>query len=90
MCDRTGIVHQTTPGYAPDLNGVAERAVGILRTKAAVTVLSSPLGDPYWSYVMKYAATILDKITLSGIEGKIAWEVITGRKRNLDAVREFV
>ena len=68
---------------------MAERAVGILKTKAAVMVLSSPLGHPYWSYAMKYAATILNKITLSGIEGKTAWEVITGRKTNLDAVREF-
>ena len=89
FCDRTYILHQTTPGYAPDLNGVAERAVGILKTKAAVMVLSSPLGHSYWSYAMKYAAVILNKITASEIEGKTAWEVITGRKTNLNAVREF-
>ena len=89
LCDRTGIIHQTTPGYAPELNGVAERAVGILKVKAAVLSLSSPLGHPYWPYAIKYAAVILNKTTQSGIEGKTAWEVITGRQTNVDGIREY-
>ena len=38
-CDRTGVIHQMTPGYTPELNGVAERAVGIIKgqTQALLT-----------------------------------------------------
>ena len=88
-CDRTGVIHQTTPGYAPELNGVAERSVGLIKTRALLLTLSTPLGHPYWSYAMRYAAVIYNKITQSGIEGKSAWQVITGRETNLDAIREY-
>lgn len=89
FCERTGINHQTTPGYASYLNGVAERAIGIIKDKSAIMSMSSSLGPAYWNYAMRYAVTILNKISPSGIEGKTAWEVITGRKANLEAVREY-
>ena len=86
---RTGIIHQTTPGYTPELNGVAKRAVGILKTKAAILTIATLLCNAYWSYAFKYAAVILNKTMESGIEGKSAWEVITGRKANVEGIREY-
>ena len=88
-CDRMGIIHQTTPGYTPELNGVAERAVGIIKGQTRALNLSTPLGHAYWNYAMRYAVVIQNKITPSGIEGKTAWEVITGRSSNLDSIREY-
>ena len=88
-CDRMGVIHQTTPGYTPELNGVAERAVGIIKGQTRALTLSTPLGHAYWNYAMRYAIVIQNKITPSGIEGKTAWEVITGRSANLHSIREY-
>ena len=88
-CDRTGIIHKMTPGYTPELDGVAKRAVGIIKGQTCALNLSTPLGHAYWNYAMRYAVVIQNKITPSGIDGKTAWEVITGPSANLDLIREY-
>ena len=89
LCNHLGINHQTTPGYAPEFNGVAEHAVGFLKGKTAVLLLASSLGHDYWDYAMVYAMMVLNKTTPSSIQGKTAWEVIMGCQLDLNKIYTF-
>lgn len=88
-CKRKGINHEYTEGYVPEHNAVAERVIGILKRKMQAMLAGSTIGPQAWGHAMQYAANILNMVTTSSVDGKTAWELMTGRKPNLQKVRTF-
>lgn len=83
-----GIIHQTTPRYTPEFNGVAERHVRTIKEMAAAMLATSGLGHGYWDYALKYAGMVLMKINF-GEDGVSAYERLTGRDSGIESIRQF-
>ena len=71
VLDSHGITHEFTPSDTPQHNGVAERALGLLREKSIamlqeVTVAAS---DRLWAEPLNYACDISNMCVTSSLEG---------------------
>lgn len=86
--DELGLLHQISPRYTPELNGVAERNMRTIKEMIATMISSSTVGHRYWDYAARYAAAILNKTTTSGTDVN-PWEVLTGRSPNIQSIRRF-
>ena len=85
--EELGLLHQISPRYSPELNGVAERNVRTIKEMIAAMISSSPIGHQYWDYAARYAAVILNK-TSAGNDVN-AWEVLTGRDASVQSIKRF-
>ena len=86
--ERTGIRHQVTPRYTPELNGKAERTIRTIKEGIRAMIHSSGLGHAYWDYAAQYQAVILNKISTDS-SGITPWEKLTGRYPNIKSIRAF-
>ncbi|CAN0335182.1 unnamed protein product, partial [Ascophyllum nodosum] len=81
-----GITHEFTPPGTPQYNGVAERALGLLREKSIamlqeVTVAAS---DILWAEALNYACDMSNMCVTSSLEGGTSpYEKWYGRKPSL-------
>ncbi|CAL9010577.1 unnamed protein product [Prunus brigantina] len=75
-----GIIHEVTPPYSPQSNGVAERKNKTLMDMVNSMLLSSGLLENLWGEAMLTACFILNRITLKDNE-KTSYEL--GRSPNL-------
>lgn len=76
----TGIFHQTSPRYTPELNGVVEKFNRTVKEMMSAMIDDRPLGHAFWDFAAKYAVTIINKNSTGG-GGVRAWTAITGRSR---------
>jgi hypothetical protein len=83
-----GIIHQHSPRYTPELNGVAERFNRTIKEMISSMVESTPLGHRYWDHAARYGCAILNMTTYNDDE-KSAWSLLTGREPDVNKVREF-
>ena len=83
----TGIAHQVSPRYAPELNGIIERFNRTVKEMISAMLDTTPLAHRYWDYAARYAAVVLNKTTTGG-KGN-SWTAWTGREPNLSSIREF-
>ena len=72
--DRRSITHEHTPPDTPQYNGVAERALGLLREKA--TILMEELDDvinapreKLWAQAMLFACDVTNKSVTTSTDG---------------------
>ncbi|BEJ15305.1 hypothetical protein CspHIS471_0410720 [Cutaneotrichosporon sp. HIS471] len=89
FCDQRGIVLQSTAGYTPEHNAVSERAVGIIKGRAAAMIASTTLGPAAWGHAMQYAALLINMASPSGVPGKSAYELLTGRTPHFAKIHQF-
>ncbi|KAI5333799.1 hypothetical protein L3X38_023931 [Prunus dulcis] len=82
FCEEHGIIHEVTPPYSPQSNGVAERKNRTLMDMVNSMLLSSGLPENLWGEVMLIACFILNRITLKDNE-KTPYELWKRRSPNL-------
>ncbi|RSH90639.1 hypothetical protein EHS25_001244 [Saitozyma podzolica] len=83
----TGIQHQVSPPYTPELNGVVERFMRTAKEMITAMLKGSALPHEYWTHAARHAACIIMKTTK--VQGKTAWERLTGREPTLPTSRVF-
>ena len=83
----TGIQHQVSPPYTPELNGVIERFMRTAKEMITAMLKGSALPHEYWAHAARHAACIIMKTTK--VQGKTAWERLTGREPTLPTSRVF-
>ena len=93
--DRRSITHEHTPRDTPLYNGVAKRALGLLREKAITLMeeLDDVINVPrekLWAQAMLSAYHVTNKsVTMSTDEGKSPYEVWFGKFPTADHLRPF-
>ena len=93
--DRRSITHEHTPPDTPQYNGVAERALGLLREKAIILMeeLDDVINVPrekLWAQAMLFACDVTNKsVTTSTDGGKSPYEVWYGKFPTSDHLRSF-
>jgi len=85
---RTGITHQISPRYSPELNGVAERFNRTSKEMIGAMLATASVGHEYWDHAARYASMMLMK-TSKGDDGINAWFKLTGRQPALDKTMMF-
>ena len=93
--DRRSITHEHTPPDTPQYNGVAERALGLLREKAIILmeelddVINMPR-EKLWAQAMLFACDVTNKsVTTSTDGGKSPYELWFGKFPTADHLRPF-
>ncbi|CAN0307352.1 unnamed protein product [Ascophyllum nodosum] len=93
--DRRSITHEHTPPDTPQYNGVAERALGLLREKAIILVeeLDDVINVPrekLWAQAMLFACDVTNKsVTTSTDRGKSPYELWFGNFPTANHLRPF-
>ncbi|CAN0151932.1 unnamed protein product, partial [Ascophyllum nodosum] len=93
--DRRSITHEHTPPDTPQYNGVAERALGLLREKAIILMeeLDDVINVPrekLWAQAMLFACDVTNKlVTTSTDGGKSPYELWFGKFPTADHLRPF-
>ncbi|CAN0139877.1 unnamed protein product, partial [Ascophyllum nodosum] len=93
--DRRSITHEHTPPDTPQYNGVAERALGLLREKAIILVeeLDDVINVPrekLWAQAMLFACDVTNKsVTTSTNKGKSPYELWFGKSPTAYHLRPF-
>ncbi|CAN0429329.1 unnamed protein product, partial [Ascophyllum nodosum] len=93
--DRRSITHEHTPPDTPQYNGVAERALGLLREKAIILMeeLDDVINVPrekLWAQAMLFACDVTNKsVTTSTNEGKSPYELWLGKSPTAYHLRPF-
>ena len=77
-----GIIHETTAGYAPKSNGVAERKNRILQEMVNSMLSYSGLSDGFWGEAMLTAYKILNRVLMRKNK-ETPYELWYKRKPNL-------
>ena len=93
--DRRSITHEHTPPDTPQYNGVAERALGLLREKAIILmeelddVINLPR-EKVWAQAMLFACDVTNKsVTTSTDRSKSPYELWFGKLPTADHLRPF-
>ena len=92
VLDSFGINHEFTPPDTPQYNGVAERALGLLREKsiAMLQEMTVAASDRLWAEAMNYACDMSNMCVTSSLGGDTSpYEKWYGEKPSLQHVRPF-
>ncbi|CAM9648245.1 unnamed protein product, partial [Ascophyllum nodosum] len=93
--DRRSITHEHTPPDTPQYNGVAERALGLLREKAIILMeeLDDVINVPrekLWAQARLFACDVTNKSTTTSTnEGKSPYELWFGKSPTAYHLRPF-
>ena len=94
--DRRSITHEHTPPDTPQCNGVAERALGLLREKAIALMeelddVTNVPREKLWAQAMLFACDVTNKSVTTSTDGsKSPYELWFGKFPTPDYLRPFV
>lgn len=84
-----GIEKHLTVAYTPQQNGVAERMNRTIVESARTMMIHANLPKSYWGYAVLNAAYIRNRCISNVLDGKSAFEIVEGRKPDLEKLRVF-
>lgn len=89
FCDEHGIKRQLTTPYTPQQNGMMEgRNRTVLNmTRSLLKAMSMP--QNYWAEAVRHSIYLLNRIPTKPLTGKTPYEILKGRKPNLQHLRVF-
>lgn len=83
-----GVVHEPTPAYSPESNGLAERTNRTLVERMRCVLQGAKMPHQFWGEALAHVNTLRNLSPASGIS-KTPYELLTGRKPNLRSLRTF-
>lgn len=89
LCAKDGIIHNISPAYTPQNNGMAERSNQAILVKAKCLLLQSRLPKSFWAEAINTATELLNVTPSKPRQMTIPYETWTGRSVNLAALRPF-
>ena len=88
-CSQNGIVWHRVPVDTPQLNGVAERAVGMIKDGGRTLLLHAGLPPKYWRYAVTHYVYVYNRVTVSPHTGRTSVEEFTKKRASLRHVAVF-
>ena len=91
VLDSHGITHEFTSPDTPQYNGVAERALGLLRGKSIAMLQEMTVAASYrlWAEVLNYACDMSNMYVTSSLEGgTLLYDKWYGRKPSLQHLKQ--
>ncbi|EJT45287.1 Gag-Pol [Trichosporon asahii var. asahii CBS 2479] len=83
-----GIIHEVSPPYVHELNGVAERLNGYMATMLRCMLIGAGLPHEYWEYACTAANMVLN-VTRKNEENKTPWQYWSSRPLNVVKLLEY-
>jgi transposase InsO family protein len=84
-----GITWEPSPPYTQHKNGVSERMIRTLNTKARSMLLDAGLPSRFWAEAISTAAYLHKRSPSNSLEGKSPFEMLYGAKPKLHHLRRF-
>jgi transposase InsO family protein len=89
MLGEAGITWEPSPPYTQHKNGVSERMIRTLNTKARSMLLDATLPSRFWAEAISTAAYLHRRSPSNSLEGKSPFEMLYGVKPKLYHLRRF-
>ena len=84
-----GISFEPSPPYTQHKNGVSERMIRTISTKARSMLLDSRLEDIFWAEAVNTATYLHSRSPSTSLNSRTPYEVLNGRKPELQHLRRF-
>jgi len=85
----SGISYEPSPPYTQHKNGVSERMIRTLVTKARAMMIDSCLDDPFWAEAINTASYLHARSPSRSIEGKTPFQMLFGKAPDISHLRRF-
>ena len=85
----SGITFEPSPPYTQHKNGVSERMIRTLNTKARSMLLDAALPKRFWAEAISTAVYLHRRSPSNSLEGSTPYEQLTGSKPKLHHLRRF-
>jgi len=85
----SGISFEPSPPYSQHKNGVSERMIRTIATKARSMLLDSQLELEFWAEAVSTAAYLHTRSPSRTLDGKTPYELLWQKKPSLDHLRRF-
>jgi hypothetical protein len=87
--DKEGIIHEQTPAYSHESNGMAERFNRTVITMARGMIHRSKLPLSFWGEAINTAVYIKNRLPHAGVQGKTPYESLYGEKPSIKHLQPF-
>ncbi|GKB30297.1 retrovirus-related pol polyprotein from transposon TNT 1-94 [Tanacetum coccineum] len=88
-CDLNGISHNFSAPRTPQSNGVVERKNRTLQEMSRTMLNEQSIPQKFWCNAVDTSTYIINKVSIRRILGKTPYELLRGRKPNLNYFRVF-
>ena len=89
ICNKSGIMINTSVRYSPKSNGVAERTIGVLTGSVRAMLHDSGLPKFLWAEAFNTATYVHNRMPTKALEGKTPHEAIYGVEPDVSHLRAF-
>lgn len=89
FCEAQGVVHEVTPPYTPQHNGLAERRNRTLLDMARSMLKQKNMPHEFWGEAVTTSAYILNRCPTKSLKLKVPMEVWSGKKPSVSHLRVF-
>ncbi|KAD5507787.1 hypothetical protein E3N88_15490 [Mikania micrantha] len=89
LCNKVGIQHQYTSPYSPQQNRVVESRNRTVLNMTRSILKAMRLPQDFWAEGIRHSIHILNQMTTKALNNTTPYEILKGRKPNLEHIRVF-